>query len=91
MSTTVKEILIEWLKANGYTGIHSDECGCSIDDMAPCCCSGDNCLDCEPGYWREGWIEDEDEWMEGCFSTKEPTAAELKAKKEADDERGGER
>ena len=81
---TVKDILIEWLEANGYTGIHSDECGCSIDDLCPCCLS-DNIINCEPGYWREGWIAQEGEWMEGCFSTPEPTAGELKAKKEADD------
>ena len=45
---TVKEILIEWLKAHGFTALCGDECGCSIDDLMPCeeiCIHG-----CEPGY-----------------------------------------
>lgn len=38
MSTTVNEILQEWLKAHGYDGLCSpwESCGCSMDDLAPC-------------------------------------------------------
>lgn len=25
------------LKAHGFDGLYSDECGCFIDDLAPCC------------------------------------------------------
>lgn len=46
---TVKEIMIEYLKANGYDGLFNrgGECGCQIDDLAPCCESFEYC---EPGY-----------------------------------------
>lgn len=55
MSTLVSDvrgIIIEFLTANGYDGLADDECGCGIDDLAPC---GGTCipLDCEPAYrWR---------------------------------------
>ena len=44
---TTKEIIIKYLKDNGFDGLFCDECGCSIDDLG--CCS-DNCMDCMPGY-----------------------------------------
>ena len=50
--TDVRGIIIEFLTANGYDGLADDECGCGIDDLAPC---GGTCipLDCEPAYrWR---------------------------------------
>lgn len=25
------------IKNNGFDGLYSDECGCFIDDLAPCC------------------------------------------------------
>jgi len=42
---TVRDILYAWLKANGYAGLAGDECGCSLDDLAPCGCDP---LACEP-------------------------------------------
>jgi hypothetical protein len=33
---TVKEIALEWLKANGFTGLCCQDCGCGIDDLMPC-------------------------------------------------------
>ena len=44
----VKDILIKWLKDNGYDGLYCDgECGCLISNFCPC---GSECvLDCEPG------------------------------------------
>lgn len=45
----VREIVEGYLKSNGYTGLVYDwgECGCTIDDLAPC----DGVLsECEPGY-----------------------------------------
>lgn len=47
---TVKEIVKEYLKVNGFTGLHSDGCGCTVDDLAPC---GEIIDDCEAGYRRE--------------------------------------
>lgn len=39
------------LRARGYDGLFSDECGCSVDDLAPC---GEIQFDCEAGYRHEG-------------------------------------
>jgi hypothetical protein len=47
---TVKEILIEYLKEKGFTGLCSESCGCTLDDLAPC---GEFYLDCQPGYRRD--------------------------------------
>ena len=46
---TVKEIVKQYLEQNGYDGLyHEDlECGCSLDDFAPC---GDMSEHCEIGY-----------------------------------------
>ena len=45
----VHEILKTWLKDNGYDGLFNSvgQCGCKIDDLAPCC---ESCTECEPGY-----------------------------------------
>ena len=43
----VEDIVVEWLRQNGYDGIYSDECGCAIEDFAPC---GEMCLDGAPGH-----------------------------------------
>lgn len=43
---TVKQILIEYLKENGYGGLYFEDCGCPLDDLIPC----DSCFDqCKPG------------------------------------------
>jgi hypothetical protein len=43
----VEDIIRLWLKANGYNGLCTQDCGCTIDDLAPC--SG-YCFTCEPGH-----------------------------------------
>lgn len=43
---TVKEKIVEWLKEIGADGLCGEDCGCGIDDLAPCCC--DSVLECEP-------------------------------------------
>ena len=50
---TVIEIISDYLKNNGYDGLYNehDECGCGINDLAPCC---DNPLECEPAYKTMG-------------------------------------
>ena len=42
------EILKEALKAKGFDGLYTDECGCTLDDFMPCNC--DSAWHCEPGY-----------------------------------------
>lgn len=51
MTVTVRDILIRKLKALGCDGLASEECGCGIDDLAPC--NGD-CLGCQPARSRVG-------------------------------------
>lgn len=43
---TAKEIIIKYLKDNGFDGLCGEDCGCGIDDLAPC----DMPMDCEPAY-----------------------------------------
>lgn len=45
----VLEILKKWLLSNKYDGLfHRDsECGCLVDDLAPCC---ELSTECEAGY-----------------------------------------
>lgn len=52
----VREIVIAYLKQNGYSGLYlsedyGDGCGCPIGDLAPC---GESAFDCRPGY-RVTW------------------------------------
>jgi hypothetical protein len=47
MCSNVKEIVAEYLKANGYGGLHNDECGCFDDDLIPC---DGPCDSCQPAY-----------------------------------------
>ena len=44
---TAKEMVIEYLKTNGYDGLAGDECGCEISDLMPC---GEFGYDCYGGY-----------------------------------------
>jgi len=45
---TVRNIVEEWLKDNGYDGLYDDDCGCLIGDIAPC--EPDGGFGCMPGY-----------------------------------------
>ena len=58
---TVKDILEQWLKANGYGGLvdQDSECGCLADDL--CLCGGP-CDTCRPGY-KGPDMDGECEWM----------------------------
>jgi hypothetical protein len=44
---TVKEILTEYLKSNGFDGLCGFDCGCPLDDLIPCSDASDLCV---PGY-----------------------------------------
>lgn len=45
----VKGIIVEYLKEHGFDGLfnESGECGCELEDLAPCWNLGE---DCEPGF-----------------------------------------
>ena len=43
----VKSIVKEYLAANGYGGLHNDDCGCFDDDLFPC---DGPCDSCEAAY-----------------------------------------
>jgi hypothetical protein len=45
---TAKEIIINYLKANGYDGLCGEECGCEFDDLIAC--DDRFAFDCVPGY-----------------------------------------
>jgi len=50
---TVKEIVENWLKENGYDGLldDCDDCECKLADGSIMShCDEDGCGDCEPGY-----------------------------------------
>lgn len=46
-----KDIIVEYLKTNGYDGLFSrdGECACKMDDLMPCEGYGSE-ISCEPGY-----------------------------------------
>ena len=44
---TVHEIILDYLEEHGFDGLCTDECGCSVDDLAPCGCS-ECVMDCVP-------------------------------------------
>jgi len=54
----VKDIIIEKLKVLGADGLAMSECGCSIDDLAPCC---DNPLECMAAVRKESVTAEEKE------------------------------
>ena len=46
---TVKEIIINYLKKNGYDGLCGDSCGCGLNDFQPC---DEDFGNCEPAYYH---------------------------------------
>jgi len=50
----VRQILREWLEAHDYQGLCTEDCGCNLDDLAPCGQCG--CMYCNPGHARDGGI-----------------------------------
>lgn len=57
-SITVKKIVVDWLKANGYDGLYNEEgpCGCILDDLI--CCADSGIEQCEAGHRIDGDNED---------------------------------
>ena len=61
---TVFQIVQAWLNENGYTGLFQDECGCTLEDFAPC---GEISQECEAGYKKLCKPEDcRREEVDGC-------------------------
>jgi len=57
----VKQILKDYLKENGYDGLfYPGECACKIDDLCPC---QSNCMDCQPGYFKD---KEDCDYPDGC-------------------------
>lgn len=51
---TVREIIEQYLKENGYDGLYCPiygECACVVGDLMPC---DNDCSECEPGYRHPG-------------------------------------
>ena len=47
---TVKEIVADYLKTNGFDGLCRENCGCGLDNLFPCEFDGDMFSGCEPAY-----------------------------------------
>ena len=47
MTTMLRELVTDWLRANGYDGLAGDGCGCGLDDLMPC---DSPCCDCVAGH-----------------------------------------
>ena len=68
----VRQIITDYLTANGYDGLTGDECGCLLGGLAPCCDdSCGDCLDCEPGY-KTTPVEDTDYYDDWIVVTEKP-------------------
>lgn len=54
--TTAREILIKGLQAMGADGLVNGEieCGCGIDDLAPCCACLDGLTECRAAVRDRG-------------------------------------
>ena len=53
------DVARKWLVERGFTGLYSDECGCSLKELAPCSgpfgCSGGYVRDADEDARKEGW------------------------------------
>jgi hypothetical protein len=75
---TVKDILRRWLKDHGYAGLAGDDCGCSIDELAPCGCDPLDCVPadlykCDVGHGQTCEYEQDCNGL-GCYRPREPAA-----------------
>jgi hypothetical protein len=52
---TVKSIIADYLRAEGYDGLCDVDCGCWLTDLMPC---GNLPADCKPGYDDEAGEEE---------------------------------
>ncbi|MEN6492609.1 MAG: hypothetical protein ABFC85_11530 [Rectinema sp.] len=45
---TPKEVIVKYLQGNGFDGLAGEDCGCGLDDLAPC--ESCNTFECSPAY-----------------------------------------
>jgi hypothetical protein len=60
-----KEIIIKYLKENGFDGLAGDNCGCGIDELCPC---DGNPMECSPAIKTR---QDCEECKEKCDASGE--------------------
>ena len=48
MNPTIREIVLKYLKENGYDGLCNNDCGCGLNDLMPC--DGKSIGECRAGY-----------------------------------------
>ena len=64
---TGKEMIIEYMKEHGFTGLYcpeADNCGCTIDDIAPC--GNDECLAGAFAGYKRDCIGEQCLWYDKC-------------------------
>lgn len=44
-----KPAIVQWLREHGFSALRNEECGCSVEDFAPC--SDGPFEDCHAAYW----------------------------------------
>lgn len=78
MNPSIKEILVEYLQANGYDGLAGAHCGCTIDDLGDC--EYPNLIDCHAGYLIPEANQPEDCPAKGlnCMGLKKDTVCDGK-------------
>ena len=57
---TIKKIVEERLRKDGFDGLCCDGCGCRVDDLMPC---GEPVMACRPGHIRHGNFESGTNWI----------------------------
>ena len=54
MTPNIKQMVADYLKANGYDGLYntigSEGCGCEIGELFPCSDINVSCEECRAGY-----------------------------------------
>lgn len=50
LTMQVTEIVKDWLKSHEYDGLYTDDCGCCIEDLAPC--GGEGMFECYAGVYK---------------------------------------
>ena len=69
-----KQMIEAYLKANGFEGLYSDECGCELCDLMPC--GGDWAIGCQAGYKHHGDFEVDGEKTDWAISPTPPKQSE---------------
>ena len=79
-ASTARDILRNWLKGNGYAGLAGNDCGCGLDDLAPCGCDPLGCVPadlhkCDVDNGQTCEYEQDCNGL-GCYRPRTPSAPE---------------